>query len=174
MVRRNSQVRGSGYFKEHATKPQTIGYALADSPSGQANWMYEKFIGWADNANLPDGHIAFDKVLDNITLYWVTDTSASSARFYWEATQAGMSGFSGGHHRAANGRNDFSSRNLPCSERLGTGKLAKSVLLVRGRQGRPLCCDGATDSVCSRDAACVSQDEDGSVGRVRLTFSAVT
>lgn len=87
---------GSGYFKEQATKPQTIGYALADSPSGQANWMYEKFVGWADNANLPDGHIAFDKILDDITLYWVTDTGASSARFYWEATRAGMSGFSGG------------------------------------------------------------------------------
>ncbi|WP_239482781.1 epoxide hydrolase family protein [Paraburkholderia sp. C35] len=87
---------GGGYFKEHATKPQTIGYALADSPSGQANWMYEKFIGWADNANLPDGHLSFDKILDNITLYWLTNTSASSARFYWEATQAGLSGFSGG------------------------------------------------------------------------------
>ncbi|WP_321951332.1 epoxide hydrolase family protein [Paraburkholderia bannensis] len=87
---------GGGYFKEHATRPQTIGYALADSPSGQANWMYEKFIAWADNANQADGHISFDKILDNITLYWVTNTSASSARFYWEATQAGMSGFSGG------------------------------------------------------------------------------
>jgi pimeloyl-ACP methyl ester carboxylesterase len=87
---------GGGYFKEHATKPQTIGYALADSPSGQANWMYEKFLGWADNANLPGGHLAFDKILDNVTLYCVTDTATSSARFYWEATQAGMSGFSGG------------------------------------------------------------------------------
>ncbi|MFF7048644.1 epoxide hydrolase family protein [Streptomyces griseorubiginosus] len=74
----------SGYFQEQSTRPQTIGYALADSPSGQAAWIFEKFLDWTDNTGRPQGVLTRDEMLDNITLYWLTDTAASSARLYWQ------------------------------------------------------------------------------------------
>ena len=73
-----------GYFKEQATRPQTIGYALADSPVGQATWIYEKFQAWTDNRGEPEDALTIDEMLDDISLYWFTDTAASSARIYWE------------------------------------------------------------------------------------------
>ena len=75
---------GSGYNQEQSTRPQTIGYALADSPTGQAAWIYEKFHEWTDNPGDPEAALAVDAMLDNITLYWLTNTAASSARIYWE------------------------------------------------------------------------------------------
>ncbi|WNG18751.1 epoxide hydrolase family protein [Cystobacter fuscus] len=85
-----------GYFKEQATRPQTIGYALADSPAGQALWIYEKFQAWTDNRGNPEDALSMDEMLDNITLYWLTDTAASSARIYWQNSQGKPSGFSAG------------------------------------------------------------------------------
>ncbi|WNG28265.1 epoxide hydrolase [Cystobacter fuscus] len=85
-----------GYFKEQATRPQTIGYALADSPAGQALWIYEKFQAWTDNQGNPEDALSMDEMLDNITLYWLTDTAASSARIYWQNSQGKPSGFSAG------------------------------------------------------------------------------
>jgi pimeloyl-ACP methyl ester carboxylesterase len=79
----------AGYFKEQATRPQTIGYALADSPSGQATWIYEKFQAWTDNHGNPEDALGIDEMLDNISLYWFTDTAASSARIYWENARGG-------------------------------------------------------------------------------------
>nr|WP_224362340.1 epoxide hydrolase family protein [Hyalangium versicolor] len=86
-----------GYFKEQATRPQTIGYALADSPAGQALWIYEKFQAWTDNKGNPEDALSMDEMLDNITLYWLTDTAASSARIYWQNSRGKPSGFSAGH-----------------------------------------------------------------------------
>ncbi|MFF0724379.1 epoxide hydrolase family protein [Streptomyces sp. NPDC004134] len=74
----------SGYSLEQSTRPQTIGYALADSPSGQAAWIYEKLLDWTDNTGRPEGVLSLNDMLDNITLYWLTGTAASSARLYWE------------------------------------------------------------------------------------------
>jgi epoxide hydrolase len=73
-----------GYFLEQSTRPQTIGYALADSPVGQAAWIYEKFYNWTDNDGDPEDALTRDEMLDNITLYWLTGTAASSARIYFE------------------------------------------------------------------------------------------
>lgn len=78
---------GSGYARMHSTRPQTLGYALADSPVAQAAWIFEKFVAWSD---LPSPDAVFevldrDSVLDNITLYWLTGTGASSTRLYWES-----------------------------------------------------------------------------------------
>jgi pimeloyl-ACP methyl ester carboxylesterase len=78
------QTDGFGYFLEQSTRPQTIGYALADSPAGQAAWIYEKFHDWTDNNGDPESALTRDEMLDNITLYWLTDTAASSARIYFE------------------------------------------------------------------------------------------
>ncbi|WP_313606546.1 alpha/beta fold hydrolase [Rhizobium sp.] len=76
---------GSGYAKIQSTRPQTIGYALADSPTGQAAWIYEKFGEWTDSDHLPEKELGYDQMLDDIMLYWLTDTAASSARLYAES-----------------------------------------------------------------------------------------
>src|SRR3984893_17504777 len=76
---------GSGYASIQATRPQTLGYGLADSPVGQAMWIYEKFQAWSDNKGDPAEAISVDHMLDDITLYWLTDTAASSARVYFES-----------------------------------------------------------------------------------------
>ena len=85
---------GFGYFLEQATRPQTIGYALLDSPVALAGWMldhdtdsYYK-ISRAFVDGQPSGGLTRDHILDNITLYWLTGTGASAARSYWEAGRA--------------------------------------------------------------------------------------
>jgi pimeloyl-ACP methyl ester carboxylesterase len=85
---------GFGYFLEQTTRPQTIGYALLDSPMALAAWMldhdtdsYEK-ISRAFVDGQPAGNLSRDHVLDNITLYWLTGTGASAARSYWEGGRA--------------------------------------------------------------------------------------
>jgi pimeloyl-ACP methyl ester carboxylesterase len=85
---------GFGYFLEQATRPQTIGYALLDSPVALAAWMldhdsdsYYKIAG-AFVDGQPSGNLTRDHILDNVTLYWLTGTGASAARSYWESGQA--------------------------------------------------------------------------------------
>jgi pimeloyl-ACP methyl ester carboxylesterase len=75
----------SAYAKIQSTRPQTIGYGLADSPVGQAAWIYEKFAEWTDTNGEPERELSRDEMLDNITLYWLTDSAASSARLYFES-----------------------------------------------------------------------------------------
>ncbi|KIU43855.1 MULTISPECIES: epoxide hydrolase family protein [Bradyrhizobium] len=75
----------SGYSKQQSTRPQTLGYALTDSPSGQAAWILEKFWAWTDCDGHPENILNRDELLDNVMLYWVTETAASSARLYWES-----------------------------------------------------------------------------------------
>src|ERR671937_526485 len=85
------QQSGNGYFIEMATRPQTIGYALLDSPVALAAWMidhdtdsyYKIASAFVDGQ--PSGNLTRDHVLDNITTYWLTGTGASAARSYWEA-----------------------------------------------------------------------------------------
>ena len=84
---------GFGYFLEQSTRPQTIGYSLLDSPIGLAAWMldhdtdsYDK-ISRAFVDGKPAGNLTRDHVVDNITLYWLTGTGASAARWYWEFGQ---------------------------------------------------------------------------------------
>lgn len=74
----------TGYFLEQATRPQTIGYSLADSPVGQAAWIYEKLYKWAQHNGDLESVLSKDEMLDDIMLYWLTNTGASSARLYWE------------------------------------------------------------------------------------------
>jgi pimeloyl-ACP methyl ester carboxylesterase len=76
---------GMAYAAIQGTRPQTLGYGLADSPVGQAMWIYEKFQGWSDNKGDLAEAISVDRMLDDITLYWLTDTAASSARLYYES-----------------------------------------------------------------------------------------
>jgi pimeloyl-ACP methyl ester carboxylesterase len=76
--------KGGGYAAMMVTRPQTEGYGLADSPAGQAAWMYDKFAAWTYSGGDPERSLTRDQMLDDITLYWVTNTSTSSARLYWE------------------------------------------------------------------------------------------
>ena len=76
--------KGAGYAQIQATRPQTLGYALADSPVGQAAWIYEKLALWSDSNGKPEDVLGYDRMLDDIMLYWLTNSGASSARFYWE------------------------------------------------------------------------------------------
>jgi len=75
----------SGYSKQQSTRPQTLGYGLADSPSGQAAWIVEKFWSWTDCGGHPENALTRDELLDNVMLYWLPGTGASSARLYWES-----------------------------------------------------------------------------------------
>jgi pimeloyl-ACP methyl ester carboxylesterase len=75
----------SGYSKEHATRPQTIGYALVDSPAALCAWIVEKLWAWTDHDGDLERAVGRDRVLDNLMLYWLPRTGASAARLYWES-----------------------------------------------------------------------------------------
>ncbi|MFT4102005.1 MAG: epoxide hydrolase [Burkholderiaceae bacterium] len=77
--------QGSGYAIQQSTRPQTLAYGLTDSPSGQAAWIYEKFLEWMDCDGDPLNVLTRDEILDNIMLYWLPGTAGSSARLYWES-----------------------------------------------------------------------------------------
>jgi len=85
---------GFGYFIEQATRPQTIGYGLLDSPIALAAWIFDHDtdayykIASAFVDDKPSGNLTRDHILDNVTLYWLTATGASAARSYWESAQA--------------------------------------------------------------------------------------
>jgi epoxide hydrolase len=74
---------GQGYSGQQSTRPQTLGYALVDSPAGQLAWIAEKFIVWTDGEGF--GTVSRERMLDNISIYWLTASGASSARLYWES-----------------------------------------------------------------------------------------
>ena len=76
---------GTGYSEEQATRPQTLGYGLTDSPAGQLAWIVEKFWAWTDCDGHPENVLSRDEVLDNVMLYWATASATSSARLYWES-----------------------------------------------------------------------------------------
>jgi pimeloyl-ACP methyl ester carboxylesterase len=75
----------SGYAKQQATRPQTLGYGLVDSPAGQCAWIMEKFRAWTDCDGHPEHALSRDELLDNVMLYWLNGAGASSARLYWES-----------------------------------------------------------------------------------------
>ena len=77
----------SGYPKIQGTKPQTIGYALDDSPAGLAAWIVEKFRTWTDCDGDVERRFTKDQLLDNVMLYWLTGTAHSAGRLYYEAEQ---------------------------------------------------------------------------------------
>lgn len=95
------QAKDSGYSTQHATRPQTLGYGLADSPVGQMAWIVEKCHGWTDCGHVPGGQsigghpenaLSRDAMLDTVSLYWLTNSAASSARLYWHSFRSFLSG----------------------------------------------------------------------------------
>ena len=83
-ARHYAQVEAA-YARQQATRPQTLGYALADSPAGQAAWIYEKFQCWSDCGGDPETVLTRDEILDDIMLYWLPNNGASSGRLYYES-----------------------------------------------------------------------------------------
>lgn len=78
------QAVGRGYSEIQRTRPQTLGYGLADSPIGQAAWIWEKYREWSDCGDDPAAAFGMDALLDNIMLYWLSNSGASSSRMYWQ------------------------------------------------------------------------------------------
>ncbi len=148
---------GNGYFKEQATRPQTIGYALADSPSGQAAWIYEKFQAWTDSNGDPENVLTKDQMLDNISLYWLTDAAASSARIYWEnRTTASPS----------QGRIDVPvAVSVFPHELIGANSIRAAILLLSSSPSFLLKSLGTASKSCARifPGVCVHKKAPGSV-----------
>ncbi|CDM61154.1 MULTISPECIES: epoxide hydrolase family protein [Rhizobium] len=80
---------GFGYAAIMGTRPETIGYGIADSPVGLAAWLYDKIADWVYTRGEPEKVLSKDAILDNISLYWLTNTGPSSGRLYWENIVAG-------------------------------------------------------------------------------------
>ena len=137
---------GFGYFLEQATRPQTIGYALLDSPVALAAWLldhdtdsYQK-ISRAFVDGQPAGHLTRDTILDNITLYWLTGTGASAARSYWESGRAAAlaAGQAPPEVSLPVGFTTFPGEIWRSPRSWVEKRLPQPHLLQRGRQGRPL------------------------------------
>ena len=153
---------GFGYFLEMATRPQTIGYALLDSPVALAAWMldhdtdsyYKISRAFVDGE--PVGNLTRDSIVDNITLYWLTGTGASAARWYWEYGRALAAALAAARllrrsrFRSASRRSP--ARSSGCPAQLGRGGLPRPRLLQRGRQGRPLRRVGGAGALLRRGA----------------------
>jgi pimeloyl-ACP methyl ester carboxylesterase len=86
---RHYREKNYGYFMEQATKPQTIAYGLADSPAGQAAWLYDIYGNSASDGR-PSEDVPIEDMLNEITLYWLTNSAGSSARFYFEQNALGL------------------------------------------------------------------------------------
>ena len=83
---KNYFTEGNGYFQIQSTRPQTIAYALNDSPAGQLAWIFDKFKEWTfPSAALPEQALRRDRMLTNVMIYWLTGTGASSAQLYYES-----------------------------------------------------------------------------------------
>jgi pimeloyl-ACP methyl ester carboxylesterase len=76
--------KNTGYAAMMVTRPQTLGYGLADSPAGLAAFFYDKFAEWTYSGGEPERSLTLDEMLDDITLYWLTNTATSGAQLYWE------------------------------------------------------------------------------------------
>jgi pimeloyl-ACP methyl ester carboxylesterase len=83
---------GAGYGMIQATRPQTLAYALTDSPVGQLAWIVEKFREWTDSSDRPEDAVDRDLLLTNVAIYWLTATAGSSARIYYESVRRGAWG----------------------------------------------------------------------------------
>lgn len=119
-----------GYAVIQATRPQTLAYALTDSPVGQLAWIVEKFKEWTDSAHVPEDAVGRDQLLTNVTLYWLTGTAGSSARFYKEdATLSRMAGAAGSLPRTDKARADSVRGHEPSTVPTGVAVFPREVAL---------------------------------------------
>jgi len=104
---------GTGYAKQQSTRPQTLGYVLADSPMGQAAWIIEKYFEWTDCDGHPENALSRDELLDNVMFYWLTNSAASSARLYWESFNRTFGGGKGNTVQLPTGCSIFPKEIVP-------------------------------------------------------------
>jgi pimeloyl-ACP methyl ester carboxylesterase len=107
--------KGFGYADMMNTRPQTLGYGLADSPVGMAAFFYDKFAAWTHSGGQPEQALTPDEMLDDITLYWLTNTGTSSSRSYWDAAQGGGGPF-----------NAFDIRTVPVAVTIFPGEIYRA------------------------------------------------
>ena len=151
--------KGVGYAIEMNNRPQTL-YALVDSPVGLAAWMLdhddrsEKMIARAF-AGQSEG-LTRDDVLDNVTLYWLTNTAISSARLYWDTTQVSSAGFFDARGVRDSGRRErLPRRDLCRPAELGRAGVPEADPLQQARQRRALCGVGTAATLRRGDASVV-------------------
>ena len=113
----------SGYSKQQSTRPQTLGYGLVDSPAGQAGWIIEKFWAWTDCNGKPENVLTRDELLDNVMLYWLPGTAASSARLYWQS----FNSIAGGDVHVPTGCSIFPKEIMRVSRRWAEGRYKNIV-----------------------------------------------
>ena len=110
---------GAGYSKQQSTRPQTLGYGLADSPMGQAAWVIEKFHEWTDcehgphPGKHPENAVSREELIDNVMFYWLTGSGASSARLYWESFNRAFGGDGGRRVELPTGCSIFPKEIVP-------------------------------------------------------------
>jgi pimeloyl-ACP methyl ester carboxylesterase len=76
--------KNGGYSAMMSTRPQTLAFAFSDSPAGMAAWFYDKLAQWTFSGGDPEKSLTRDEMLDDLTLYWLTNTATSASRLYWE------------------------------------------------------------------------------------------
>jgi pimeloyl-ACP methyl ester carboxylesterase len=117
----------SGYSKQQSTRPQTVGYGLVDSPAGQAAWILEKFWKWTDCNGHPENAVSRDELIDNLMLYWLPATGASSARLYWESFRGQAAGGALPNVTVPTGCSIFPKEIFRCSRRWAEKRFTKLV-----------------------------------------------
>lgn len=134
------QTKDNGYSTQQATRPQTLGYALTDSPVGQMTWIVEKFHGWTDCGHAPGGQsvgghpeqaVSRDHMLDTVMLYWLTASAASSARLYWHSFR----NFSGGQVTLPTGCSIFPNEIFKASRRWAEQRYTNIVYWNEAEKG---------------------------------------
>jgi microsomal epoxide hydrolase len=126
----------SGYFKLQATRPQSVGFGLADSPAGLAAWLYALFQDVSDSGANVESVFELDAIIDDIMLYWLPNTGASSARLYWETMQAmRQGGMPGAPMATPAGISMFPGEQLRLSKRWAEARFANLVHFNEPAQG---------------------------------------
>ncbi len=125
---------GSGYSTEQASRPQTVGYGLVDSPAAQCTWVVEKFWDWTDCDGHPENVLSRDELLDNVMFYWLPATGASSA----QALLGELPRVQHGTGHGSFGVLDLSEGDLPAVAPLGRAAVHRPAVLQRARPRRSL------------------------------------
>ena len=114
----------SGYMRLQNTRPQSVAFALADSPIGLAAWIYALFQDVTDSGGEPERVISLDHIIDDIMLYWLPNAGASSARFYWENARAMDGGMPSARVPGPAGVSMFPGESLRLSRRWAEQRFA--------------------------------------------------
>lgn len=129
------QEHDSGYSRQQSTRPQSLGYGLADSPAGQAAWILEKYHRWMDCDGHPENVVSRDELLDNIMMYWLTNSATSSARLLLGELWLQQPG----PGRDSGWNLTVSGRDFPNLRALGPAAVSQSDPLQPPRSWRSLC-----------------------------------